>query len=122
MLSQLPSRYPYTRRCLAKSSAVIVILRLSGDSLANICQRGREQPNDQERLLFYFWFRATAINHNLKEECFQKLERNWDLVMAQVNACMDSLACSRGGVLGSGSASPNSDFALHECWGYPDDF
>jgi hypothetical protein len=34
-------------------------------------------------MLFYFWFRSAALRHNLHEGFFQKLERNWDVVMAR---------------------------------------
>jgi hypothetical protein len=47
-----------------------------------------------ERMLFYFWFRTTAINRDLKEFCFQKLERNWDVVMAHVNQNLDEQAAA----------------------------
>ncbi len=47
-----------------------------------------------ERMLFYFWFRTTAINRDLKEFFFQKLERNWDVVMAHVNQNLDEQAAS----------------------------
>lgn len=36
-------------------------------------------------MLFYFWFRCTALRRNLHEYFFQKLERNWDAVMERVN-------------------------------------
>ena len=47
-----------------------------------------------ERMLFYFWFRTTAINRDLKEFFFQKLERNWDVVMAHVNQNLDEQAAA----------------------------
>lgn len=43
------------------------------------------KPAVLESMLFYFWFRCTALRRNLHEYFFQKLERNWDAVMERVN-------------------------------------
>lgn len=43
------------------------------------------QPAVLESMLFYFWFRCTALRRNLHEYFFQKLERHWDAVMERVN-------------------------------------
>jgi len=49
-------------------------------------------PGVLESLLLYFWFRMMVVRHNLKEEFFQKLERNWDTVMGQVNQYLETLS------------------------------
>jgi hypothetical protein len=49
-------------------------------------------PGTIESMLLYFWFRCTANRYGLKEAFFQKLERNWDLVMDHVNHYMDEQA------------------------------
>ena len=43
------------------------------------------KPAVMESMLFYFWFRCTALRRNLHEYFFQKLERHWDAVMERVN-------------------------------------
>lgn len=48
-------------------------------------------PAVLESMLFYFWFRATALRRNLHEYFFQKLERNWDEVMERVNDYLTTL-------------------------------
>jgi hypothetical protein len=47
-----------------------------------------------ESMLLYFWFRCTVLRHGLKEAFFQKLERNWDVVMYHVNRYMDEQAAA----------------------------
>lgn len=51
-------------------------------------------PGLIESMLFYYWFRATAINRSLKEFFFQKLERNWDQVRALLNQHLDEQAAA----------------------------
>ena len=51
-------------------------------------------PRLIESMLLYFWFRFTVNRSGLKEEFFQKLERNWDLVMDHVNRHLDAEAAS----------------------------
>jgi hypothetical protein len=45
-----------------------------------------------ERLLLYFWFRCTANRYGLREAFFQKIERNWGVVMDHVSQYMDEQA------------------------------
>lgn len=54
-------------------------------SLLVECLDQRVQPAVMESMLFYFWFRSTALRRSLQEHFFQKLERNWDAVMEHVN-------------------------------------
>lgn len=49
------------------------------------------KPAVLESMLFYFWFRCTAIRRNLYESFFQKLERNWDTVMERMDAYLATL-------------------------------
>lgn len=49
------------------------------------------KPAVLESMLFYFWFRSTALRRNLHEYFFQKLERNWDTVMDRINEYVDTL-------------------------------
>lgn len=49
------------------------------------------KPAVLESMLFYFWFRSTALRRNLHEYFFQKLERNWDTVMDRVNDYLATL-------------------------------
>lgn len=57
-----------------------LLLELSDDGIP---------PEIVEGLLLYFWFRTSVVNRNLKEAFFQTLERNWDQVLAEVNAHVD---------------------------------
>ena len=38
-----------------------------------------------QNTLLYYWLRTTTINHNVDEGMFQKWERNWEFVVADVD-------------------------------------
>jgi hypothetical protein len=54
----------------------------------------RVSPHLIESMLLYFWFRFTVNRCGLEEEFFQKLERNWEVVMEHVNRYMDEQAAA----------------------------
>jgi len=45
--------------------------------------------------LLYIWFRLHALNMDLPEKVFQRLERHWSLVMTEVGAEVRRLAAGR---------------------------
>jgi len=38
-----------------------------------------------QNTLLYYWLRTTTINHGVDETMFQKWERNWEAVVADVD-------------------------------------
>jgi hypothetical protein len=42
-------------------------------------------------VFLYDWLRASTINANVPEPCFQTLERHWDTVVERVAAFVDTL-------------------------------
>jgi hypothetical protein len=51
-------------------------------------------PTVIESLLLYFWFRCTANRYGVREAFFQKIERNWSVVMDHVSRYMDEQAAT----------------------------
>ena len=60
-------------------------------SLVQACLEAAVPPGLVANVFLYYWLRASTLNANVPEPCFQTLERHWDMVVQRVAAFVNTL-------------------------------